>query len=215
MTKLIKVLVLATFSVFLSVAAVQAGSLGIKIATTDVSASGNETLKTSGNVTNHSADKTVTIPSFFIETSGDFRLGLDYIPVSADVGSGANTGDDDIETSGTNKVTANFKNHITLYAEKTLADSPLYIKLGVAHVTVETDDVLSTGAKYGDENLKGFTYGVGARKEFGSNSFFKIEASKTDYDSASFKSTNSDAVTTVNLNDLDTTQLSISVGKTF
>jgi len=213
--KCLKVLVIATFSMFLGAAAVQAGSIGIRIASTNVSASGNETLKTSGNVTNHSADKTTTIPSFFIEGTGHFRLGLDFIPWSAEVGSGQNTGDDDLETSGTNKVTANFKNHITLYAEKTISDSPLYVKVGVAHVTVETDDVVSTGAKYGDENIKGFTYGIGVRKEFGESAFFKVEASKTDYDSAAFKSTNSDAVTTVNLTELDTTQLSISLGKTF
>jgi len=215
MMKCLKVLIIAVFSVFLSAVAVQAADIGVRIANTDVSASGNETLKTSGNVTNHSADKSTTIPSFFIEGSGDFRLGFEFIPASAEVGSGQNTDDDDIETSGTNKVTANFKNHITLYAEKTLSDGPLYLKVGVAHVTVETDDVVSTGAKYGDENILGFTYGVGVKKVFGESAFFKVEASKTDYDSATFKSTNSDAVTTVNLTELDTTQLSISLGKTF
>lgn len=215
MKKYLKILVLATFSMFLGVAAVQAGSIGIRIASTDVSAAGNETLKTSGNVTNHSADKSTTIPSIFFESSGHFRIGLDYIPFSAEVGSGQNTGDDDIETSGTNTVKANFKNHITIYAEKTIADSPLYVKVGVARVTVQTEDSLSTGAQYGDENIGGFTYGIGAKKEFGENSFFKVEAAKTEYESAKFQSTGSDASTTVNLTDLDTTQLSISIGKTF
>ena len=123
MIKSIRVLVLAFGAMFLSTGAIAGGAIGITAAHTDVDASGHEELKTSGSKTTHSASEKVTVPSIWFEITGDdigFTVGLDYIPVSAEVGSGSNTGDDDFETSGTNTVTVDFKNHITLYVEKAI-----------------------------------------------------------------------------------------------
>ena len=218
MIKSIRVLVLAFGAMFLSTGAIAGGAIGITAAHTDVDASGHEELKTSGSKTTHSASEKVIVPSVWFEITGDdigFTVGLDYIPVSAEVGSGSNTGDDDAETSGTNTVTVDFENHITLYAEKTIGSSGFYIKGGYSRVTLKTNDSVSTGAQYGDESIEAFRYGLGIKRDLGTSWLGKIELEQADYDGATFKSTGSDAVTTVELEDLDTTALRISLGKKF
>ena len=202
----------------MTAAAAKGPAIGITVAATSVDASGYEQLKTSGNKTTHSASDDVIIPSIFVEATNDsgFTLGLDFIPLSAEVGSGSNTGDDDAETSGTNSVSVNFKNHITLYIEKTLPFvNGLYLKAGVSRVTLETEDIVSTGAKYDNNNITAVTVGVGFRGDLAGNAFFKAEASYADYENATFKSRGSDAVTTVALEDLDTTQFRLSIGRYF
>jgi len=216
--KNIRVLVLVFGTMFLSTGAIAGGAVGMTAAVTGVDASGYEQLKTSGNKTTHSTSETVAVPSLWIEFTNDdngITVGLDFIPASAEVGSGSNTGDDDAETSGTNTVTADFKNHITLYAEKTIGSSGFYIKGGLSQVTLETDDSVSTGAKYGDESLSAYRLGLGVKRDLGTSGIFKLELEYADYDSATFKSTGSDAVTTVELENLDTTALRFSVGKKF
>ena len=218
MIKSIRVLVLAFGAMFLSTGAIAGGAYGITAAVTEVDASGYEKLKSSGNKTTHSASESVTAPSVWLEFTDDdngLTVGLDFIPASAEVGSGSNLGDDDAETSGTNTVTADFTNHITLYAEKTIGSGGFYIKGGVSKVTLETNDVVSTGAKYGDESLSAYRLGLGVKRDLGTSGIFKLELEYADYDSATFKSTGSDAVTTVELENLDTTALKFSVGKKF
>ena len=217
MIKNIRVLVLALGAMFLSTGAIAGGAIGITAANTEVDASGYEQLKTSGSKTTHSASDTVVVPSVWFEITGDngFTVGLDYIPVSAEVGSGSNTGDDDFETSGTNTVTVDFKNHITLYAEKTIGSGGFYIKGGYSRVTLETNDNVSTGAKYGNESIDALRYGLGIKRDIGTRLLGKIELEQADYDGATFKSTGSDAVTTVELEDLDTTALRVSLGVKF
>ena len=219
MIKNIRVLVLAFGAMFLSTGAIAGGAIGITAAVTDVDASGYEQLKSSSNKTTHSASEKVTVPSIWFEITGDdngLTVGLDFIPASAEVGSGSNLGDDDAETSGTNTVTVDFKNHITLYAEKTIGSvDGLYIKGGFSHVTLQTNDSVSTGAKYGDESISAFRLGLGIKRDLGTSWLGKVELEYADYSGATFKSTGSDAVTTVELEDLDTTALRFSVGKKF
>ena len=216
MMKRIKFLFLVLGAMFMTAAAVEAaGSIGFTAAVTQVDASGFEKLKSSGNKTTHSSSDDVIIPSIFIEASNEhFTIGLDWIPISAEVGSGSNTGDDDAETSGTNSVTANFKNHLTLYVEKTMPFvDGLYLKAGLSRVTVETDDTVSTGAKYGDEIISGATLGIGVKRDLEGGKFFKAELSAADYASATFSSSNTG--NTVELEELDTVQIRISFGHSF
>jgi opacity protein-like surface antigen len=216
--KSLKILSVAIVSMFVTSAALAGGAIGITAAISNVEASGFEKLKTSANKTTHSTSEGTVIPSIFFEKdineSLGIAIGIDIIPVKANVGSGSNLGDDDAETSGTNKVTANFKNHITLYLVKDLVGGA-YIKAGWHNVTLTTDDEMSTGAAYGDQSLNGVTVGLGIERDLANDTFLKVEAAYSDYDSATFKSTSSDAVTTVELEELDVTQLRISVGKRF
>ena len=218
MNNSLKIIAVSALSMFVTSAVIAGGAIGITVGTASIDASGHETLKTSSNKTTHSTSDDVVIASLFIENTNDdlgFTVGVDYIPYSAEAGSGSNTGDDDIETSGTNTVTVDFKNHITLYFEKALGDLGLYVKGGLSQVTLETNDNLSTGAKYPDQNMTGYVLGIGVKRDLANGMFFKIAGEYTSYDGATFKSTGSDAVTTVDLTELDVTQAKLSIGKSF
>jgi len=218
--KNVKITILALSMVFFTSAAIAGGAIGITISGTSIDASGFEKVKTSGNKTTHSASDDAVIPSIFVEQTNEdigLTIGLDLIPYAAEVGSGSNTGDDDAETSGTNSVNVNFKNHITLYAEKTLPFvDGLYIKAGVSRVTLQTDDTISTGAEYGDSVIGGVTFGLGVKRDLnilGADSFFKAEIAMADYEAQTFASTNTG--NTVELEELDTEMIRLSIGKKF
>ncbi len=218
MNNSLKIVAVGVLSMFVTSAAIAGGAIGITVGPASVDASGNEQLKTTASKTTHSTESDAVIASIFAEATNDdfgITIGIDYIPYSAEAGSGSNTGDDDIETSGTNTVTVDFENHVTLYVEKTLGDGGLYIKGGLSQVTLGTNDSLSTGAKYGDEDMTGYVLGVGVKRDIADGLFFKIAGERTTYDGATFKSTGSDAVTTVHLETLDVNQLKLSVGKRF
>ncbi len=128
--------------------------------------------------------------------------------------------DDDAETSGTNSVDVNFKNHITLYAEypNDLTDGGFY-KAGIHRVTVETDDNLSTGSKYGDEDLMGLMFGIGKKGDRADGGFYKIAAEVSYYDSQTFNAATGGNATgdgsvfnKVELDELITAGIKFSVG---
>ena len=214
----LKIIAVGVLSMFVTSAAIAGGAIGIAVTGASLDASGHEQLKTSANKTTHSTDENVTIASLFIENTNDDQgvtIGLEYIPYSAEAGSGSNTGDDDIETSGTNTVNVDFKRHVTLYLEKSIGDLGLYVKGGLSQVTLVTNDSLSTGAKYPNEDMTGYVLGIGMKRELSNGFFFKIAGERTMYDGATFKSSGSDAVTTVELLELDINQARLSIGKSF
>lgn len=189
-------------------------------------ASGTETTKSSNQKNNKSASGAAPIPSLFIESQLDTgaTIGLDIIPFGAKVADGSMTADDDAETSGTNTVDVNFKNHVTLYIETPL-DTQLegsYMKLGISTVTIETDESLSTGSKYGDETVNGLTLGFGVKRDMDSGSFFKVEGAVSHYQGATFNGTfngnsagDSANRNVIDLDDFQTAGLRFSVGKRF
>ena len=167
-------------------------SYGISAAITKIEATGTET--EGGEKTNGSADNVTIIPSVFAEYaySDSISIGLDYIPLSADV-SHKTKERSDVETSVTGtaastttarsqKAQAELKNHLTLYANYSLSDS-VYLKGGVAYVTLSTTESLATGSKYGNEDIFGGVVGVGAQS---GNSRFELIY--TDYEDISLTS---------------------------
>ena len=132
---------------------------GVSAALTKIEANGSE--KEDNETNTGSADNTVVIPSLFVEYafSDTLAIGVDYIPMSADV-SDKTKKRTDVETSVTGTKTqtttsraqsaqAELKNHVTLYANYGLTDST-YFKAGVAMVSLETDESLATGSTYGN-----------------------------------------------------------------
>jgi len=153
---------------------------GISAAITKIDASGTET--EGGEKTNGDADNLTVIPSVFAEYaySDTISIGLDYIPLSADVsdktkersdteksvtGTGTTT-----TTARSQKAQAELKNHLTLYANYSLTDS-VYLKGGVAYVTLSTTESLATGSKYGNKDIFGGVVGLGAQS---GNSRFEL-----------------------------------------
>tara|TARA_B100000941_G_C28398770_1_gene496862 strand:- start:86 stop:742 length:657 start_codon:yes stop_codon:yes gene_type:complete len=190
---------------------------GISLAYTQVDASGTET--EGGEKTNKSVENKVVIPSIFAEYSASdvLSLGIDYIPLSADVSDKTHKRTD-VETSVTGTTTAanttrnqkaqaELENHITLYANYSL-DGTYYLKGGVAFVNVASDETLDTGSKYGDEEIYGGVIGIGAQE-----GNLRIEILYTDYEDISL--TSSVARTDVSPNnkidaDLDTLAFKLS-----
>lgn len=166
---------------------------GVSLAYTHVDASGSET--EGGEKTNKSVENKVVIPSIFAEYSASdvLSLGIDYIPLSADVSDKTHKRTD-VETSVTGTTTAanttrnqkaqaELENHITLYANYSL-DGTYYLKGGVAFVNVASDETLDTGSKYGDEEIFGGVIGLGAQE-----GNLRIEILYTDYEDISLTST--------------------------
>ncbi len=190
---------------------------GVSLAYTQVDASGSET--EGGEKTNKSVENKVVIPSIFAEYSASdvLSLGIDYIPLSADVSDKTHKRTD-VETSVTGTTTAanttrnqkaqaELENHITLYANYSL-DGTYYLKGGVAFVNVASDETLDTGSKYGDEEIFGGVIGLGAQE-----GNLRIEILYTDYEDISL--TSSVARTDVSPNnkidaDLDTLAFKLS-----
>ena len=167
-------------------------SYGISAAVTNISASGTET--EGGEKTTGDADNTVLIPSLFAEYaySDTISVGLDYIPLKADVSDKTQQRIDTetsvtgtattTTTSRTQKAQAELKNHLTLYAHYSLSDT-IYLKGGVAYVELDTTESLGTGSKYGSEDIFGGVVGIGA--ESGNSRF---ELVYTDYEDINLKS---------------------------
>ena len=175
---------------------------GWSLALTKIDATGSET--EGGEITNGDADNLVVVPSIFAEYgySDTISIGLDYIPLEADVSDKTKSrGDTETSVTGTatkvttartNKAQATLKNHLTLYANYNLTDST-YVKVGAAMVTLNTDDSLGTGSKYPNEDIYGGVIGLGMQE--GSHRF---ELVYTDYEDITLTSSESRAGVTNN-----------------
>ena len=190
---------------------------GVSGALTFIDASGTET--EGGEKNSGDADNIVAIPSLFAEYvySDTLSVGIDYIPLSADV-SDKTKKRTDTETSVTGTATttstsrtqtanAELENHITLYANYNVGNG-LYLKGGVAQVTLNTNESLGTGSKYGEEDIMGYVIGFGV-----DSGNWRTELTYTDYEDISL--TSSVARTGVTTNnkidaDLDTVALRVS-----
>ena len=222
-----KILITTAAAMFASVNAFAASlsdmSFGVSGTALYYDASGTETTKSSGQTADKSDSGVAPMASIFaeMETGTGVIVGLELMPYSAKVGSGSMNSDDDNETSGLNSVDVNFKNHVTLYAEfpnDALVDGG-FIKIGAHRVTVETDDTLNTGSKYGDEDLTGFMLGLGKRGDTDTGGFYKIAAEVSYYDSQTFNAATGGNATgdgsvfnKVELDDLYTAGIKFSVG---
>lgn len=192
-------------------------SYGVSAAITKIDASGSET--EGGEKTNGTASNTVVIPSIFVEygLSDSIAIGLDYIPLTADVSNKTKSRSDTetsvtgtattVATARTQKAQAELKNHLTLYANYSITDS-VFLKAGVAMVTLDTTESLGTGSQYGNEDIYGGVFGLGA-----SSGNSRFELLYTDYEDISLTSSVArSGVTTNNLieADLDTLQFKYS-----
>jgi hypothetical protein len=192
---------------------------GVSAAFTSIEASGTETEGAETNKQNVTND--VIVPSIFVEYAfGNGSIGLDLIPMSADVSDNTRTRTD-VEKSGASgptnittsvtqnqKANASLKNHLTLYGHYNMG-SNIYLKGGVVMVTLETDEVLPTGSKYANEDITGTVIGLGY--SYGEN--MRVELAHTNYESISIKSSVARAGVSANNKidaDLDTTSLKFS-----
>ena len=220
-----KIFIIATSIMLLTFANVNAAEkrIGVSAAFTQFSSDGSETMKSSGTKTSKTHDETVVVPSIFIEAANDngLAIGLDFMPVEAELGSGTNARtdtdtDDASDTAGDNKVSAELTSHTTLYLSKSLGDSGAYLKGGVAMATIDTTETLATGSAYGNEDVTGMLIGLGFNRDNANGTFFRTELTYTDYDDVSINGTaDSDGVKNKIDADIDAIAFRISIGKAF
>jgi len=218
-----KIFLLCISSLLLMMNANAQVSMGISGTGIYYDASGTETTKSSNEKNEKSDDGFAPMASLFIEKELDtgMTVGLDVVPYGAKVADFNNARtdtdtDDASDTAGNNKGDVNFKNLITLYASKDLANG-MFAKFGLSRMTVETDETVATGSTYGDENIMGIMVGLGAQRDLNDGAFIRVEGQVSRFQGATFDgSADSDSVKNkIELDDFTTAGIKFSVGKSF
>jgi hypothetical protein len=186
MKKLVTIVLSFLFISFQSVKA-EIG-IGITGAMHFFDATGTETIRTSGATNNGSHSEDVLVPELFIEAIQDngSAFGISYIP-TRDVGNKSRTDSNSDGDSGTYTAKAELDNVVQLYADIPVTELygfPLYGKLGVQHATIKTLESLNSGSTYPDQNVLGWTVGLGTKGDlpYGNNLYYKAEATYTDFE---------------------------------
>ena len=92
-----------------------------------------------------------------------------------------------------------------------MGDMGVYLKLGIQHVTLVTLESLNSGSTYPDEDLMGYTAGLGYKADLPvSNTYYKAEVTYTDFDTYE-KTSNGNKVVA----DLDAVTARLSIGYNF
>ena len=199
--------------------------MGISVTGLAYDASGTETVKSSSTKNEKNASGLAPIASIFFENevSDGTVVGLDIIPYGAKVADASNSRtdtdtDDASDTAGTNSVDVNFKNHLTLYVEKSIDSSAgNFVKFGLSSVEIQTDESMATGSQYGDKRVMGVMLGYGKKTDLGDGAFLKVEGQVSRYQGATFDGNNdTDGVkNSIELDAFNTAGLKVSIGKSF
>ena len=204
-------------------AAYSQGSMGFTVNLADIDTSLSDDIDNNGSTdTTKDISNEVVFGSIFLERELDngVVVGIDFIPFEAEFES-RSTSQSSIKekgsstTTGTNKGTADVSKHLTLYVQPTREldnGSKVFATLGIVRADVESKvQSISSTDKTVDQSLDGFKFGVGMKRDLGTNGFFKLELNRTDYDDISATTSNSTKVTA----DIDTTVLGLSIGRSF
>ena len=159
--------------------------------------------------------------SVFIEkTIGDrLIVGLDYVPAALETDttetakSDKRTASSDAITASTNKIQIDFEDLTTVYLGAMVTDN-FYVKAGVMHVDVITNESLGTGSTYGNVELDGSMFGMGYHASNDNGTFFRFEGNYLTFDGNSVTS-GTDSGKTIKLKNLDGISGKVSIGKTF
>ena len=203
-------------------------SIGIIATSADFDTTGKElegggTLSTTDNEsTSGTSQSTVEFGSGFIEytSAQGSTFGVSYIPGDATLGTKSRTDANDISTDdGTYTAKAEISDHWTAYVEPTLMLNEsfgVFVKGGASKVTVNSLESISFGtddSAYGNVDVWGVTYGLGAKAVHENGMFVKLEAMKTEYGTVTLRSTtgNKNTITA----DPESETISLAIGYNF
>ena len=152
-------------------------------------ATGTETTRTSNQKNSGSHSDKVVVPELFVEVVYDNggAIGISYIP-TRDVGSESRSDSNSGGDTGTYTAEAELDDVVQIYADIPTALSvrgyDIYAKVGVQHVTLVTLESLNSGSTYPDEELLGYTLGLGTKGDlaYGNNLYYKAEATYTNFE---------------------------------
>jgi hypothetical protein len=199
-------------------------SIGISGSQADFETEGTETKGqvTSGTEVSSKVKKlsTVDVGSVFGEYTfaQGSTIGINYIPGEATLGAKSRTmtQSDGQDVSGTITAKAEVSDHVTFYVEPTYMMTEafgVYVKGGASRVTVnslESQTATSVTLGYGNQDVWGTTYGIGAKAYYG-NVFVKLESMKTEYGTVSL----SNAANKVIKADIESQATTLSLGYNF
>ena len=185
---------------------------GVGFMAGQLNADGTETEGTAADTSNRSKsfDELFYGADLFAEIVGDngFTIGLSYIPVDIEIGSGSRTdtdGDDAAENDdGTRTASADIEDLMTLYTNMPMGSNGWYALLGYHMATVTTSETLPNSS-YGNEDITGYQLGLGKR-----NGNTKIELAYSDFEDIDISATGGNT-NSVSAN-ADALQLRVSFG---
>ena len=180
----------------------------------ETSTSGVNTVRTTGD--QETGIFTDSTGSIFAEYGvGMVSFGIEY--TLEDIKTPENTNvQQDSATSGTditNTVKVSFKDHTSIYANLNLTENA-YLKAGYVMTTAATQENLGTGGAYGDEDISGYTVGIGYQHNLDNGFFVRAEGTASDYDDVSTTNSN-DSTKKIEVSDMFGVNGSIKIGKTF
>jgi len=185
-------------------------------------ASASEVTSTAGgNNQNGSEHGSAGWASVYVEKSiGDrLMIGIDYVPMALEsdttesVKHDKRTEDSDATTESTNKIQVDFEDLTTVYIGAMVTEN-FYVKAGLMHVDVITNETLGTGSTYGNVELDGSMFGMGYHASNDNGTFFRFEGNYLQFDGNTVNS-GTNSATSIKLKNLDGVTGKISVGKTF
>ena len=168
--------------------------IGVTLQTGKYGTSGTETEKTVTSVTSEQTSKTVEEAFMGASVYAEFRtdngwaLGVDYVPMNIDLGSGkrtdASTGADSTAEAdtGDRSASAEIDGLTTIYAH--IPIGPLYVLLGYHSADVTTTETLPTSS-YPNASINGFQYGIGMKSD---NQRVRAEIAYSDFDNITLTS---------------------------
>lgn len=196
------ILTSAVFGLLANVSIADTTNVGVKASIGNLKATGSETQATLTNEqrANKTGNADFPFGSIFIEreinfTSAGITVGLDYIPVSAEV--------ETIRGTTTTNAKVEVSNVWTIYAQPTkkLNDGlSIFAKIGYTSGDLKVKDIRQVaGASYNAANtilsasktLEGPVVGLGFNKDLSNSLFVRFEVSYTDFDQVTATNSNS------------------------
>ena len=224
-----KKLTIAFISVIFLAVSAQADSVGVRISTANMDASGSHTtnsttagsLTSGGAAVNSSGNADFMVASLFAEKDVELggmsmSIGVDVIPFTTEIDKlGGGDGFD---------ATVEVGNLITAYIQPTfdLGDMSVFAKVGYSQADLDITNIsrqaTTAGTASTDGNtgkdLEGMMFGAGIQKavqHMGGDGFVRLEATVTDFDEITHTNSNGKVVKA----DAELTMISLSIGKTF
>jgi len=193
MKKLLSVLSVCVMSLIYIAPASADFTAGVTFMAGTYETDGSETEATvtgvTSEVTNHSEKESFYGASVFAEKelANGFVIGLDWVPMDIELGSGERIDTDGAiaadNDDGTRKASADVENLFTLYTHVPLG--PMYLLLGYHDADVTTGETGLPNSTYGDASLNGIQYGLGVKGDHA-----RMEIAYSDFDSIELTSSN-------------------------
>ena len=198
MKKIIAIFLSLSFFIIQSVKAETFG-IGLTGALHMLDASGSETTRSSNEKNTGSHSEDVIVPEIFVEAilENGAAVGISYIP-TRDMGSKSRSDTNSEGDTGTYKAEAELDNVVQIYADIPFGDVAgygVYGKVGLQHATIVTLESLNSGSTYPDQDVYGFTVGLGTKGDLplADNMYYKAEVTSTDFEEYTADSNSSPA----------------------